>query len=187
MLHTASLNHIPWHMLQVYLYSCPPMIQWRDVTQTWQEKSGSYSYMYGHWLTSIFLPNPSAKSTIWAYREREREREEDTSWIIIAIVIQRWLTDWLTDHESEFVYVQSILQPLMHDTHQTWEKKKSTEWREYKVIQQPCRSCTHIHIQCTHTSKIIQDDMLLNDMEMVVALLPDNLCGKCSITGYTFH
>ena len=108
MLYTASLNHIPWHMLQVYLYSCPPMIQWRDITQTWQEKSGSYSYMYGHRLTSIFLPNPSAKSTIWAYRERGRyklndNRNSDTK-----------VTDWLTDWPWIWVCVCSVHPSATH-------------------------------------------------------------------------
>ena len=35
----------------------------------------------------------------------------------------------------------------------------------------------HIMYNNIHTTKIIQDDVLLNNMEMVKALPPDNLCG----------
>lgn len=146
MLYTASLNHIPWHMLQVYLYSCPPMIQWRDINQTWQEKSGSYSYMYGHRLTSIFLPNPSAKSTIWAYRERERE--EDTSWMIIAIVIQRWLTDWLTMNLSLCMFSPSFSHSCMVHTRPGKRKRVwcggGTRW--YSNLAKVAHTYTYMYL-----------------------------------------
>ena len=79
------------------------------------------------------------------YEPTEREREEDTSWMIIVIVIQRWLTNWLTMNLSLCMFSPSFSHSCMVPTRPVGGKK-SAVWREYKVIQQPCKRYTHIHI-----------------------------------------